>query len=67
MSDVIDPHRFAASVCWFCRGPLPPTFTTIMRKGARVQVHLGCRLEAEAIAGHSVLIEEQPEAWLPIG
>jgi hypothetical protein len=59
---------FPAAHCWFCAGRLPPTFTTILRNGVHVRVHYGCRVEAEAVAGHAVIVEEQEDSFvLPIG
>ena len=66
---LIDAHRTFSADCWYCRNPLPPSFTTVAKDGRHYRVHLGCRADAEdLIAGKWIQENEDYELETrPIG
>lgn len=72
---IIDAHRTFSADCWYCRGRLPSSFTTVETKAEphkpaqTVRVHYGCRRDAEdLIAGKWIQDNEDYELETrPIG
>lgn len=66
---IIDAHRTFSADCWYCRGRLPSSFTTVAKDGRHYRVHYGCRRDAEdLIAGRWIQDNEDYELETrPIG
>lgn len=62
---IVDVRSYPLSHCWFCGGRLPPTYTSVVKRGMNLPVHYGCRPEAM-----SIVVEDHAdflEPGYPIG
>lgn len=59
--------RLVVRHCWLCAKALGHSFTSVQKGGRSLYVHFQCRPEAAAIVAGAVIVEDQPDTFLPIG